>query len=124
MRAILEGVTYEMMVNVERLAEAGIAVEELRAVGGMSKSEAFLQLKADMMGRPIASLDTAEAGTLGVAMLAGVASGLYPDIGSAVSRLVRKKRIFEPDLAAHERYLERFGSYKRIYPAVKDILRA
>jgi xylulokinase len=122
-RAILEGVTYEMMVNVECLAEAGVAVEELRAVGGMSKSEAYLQLKADMMGRRISSLDVPEAGTLGVAILAGVASGLYPDIESAVGSLVHRKREFEPDMAMHARYLERFTSYKLMYPAVDDILR-
>ncbi len=122
-RAILEGVTYEMMVNVERLAEAGIAVDELRAVGGLSRSAAYLQLKADMMGRRISTLDVPEAGTLGVAMLAGVASGLFPSLGGAVASLVRKKRDFEPDMKAHARYMDRFGAYKRMYPAVKGILR-
>lgn len=122
-RAILEGVTFEMMVNVERLSEAGIAVEELRAVGGLSKSEAYLQLKSDMMGRPISALDVGEAGTLGVAILAGVACGLYPDARAAAGTLVHKRRVFEPDMRAHARYLERFGQYKRMYPAVKSILR-
>jgi xylulokinase len=122
LRAILEGVTYEMMVNVERLAEAGIAVTEIRAVGGLSKSAAYLQLKSDMMGRRISTLDVGEAGTLGVAILAGVASGMYPGVREAVDALVRKKRDFEPDMAAHERYMERFGAYKRVYPAVKYIL--
>jgi xylulokinase len=122
-RAILEGVTYEIMVNMERLEAAGIAVDELRAVGGLSKSAAFLQLKADMMGRSIIALDVGEAGTLGVAILAGVASGMFPSLGGAVSSLVRKKRQFEPDLGAHARYLERFEAYKRMYPAVKSILR-
>ncbi|MDP3176798.1 MAG: FGGY-family carbohydrate kinase, partial [Spirochaetaceae bacterium] len=122
-RAILEGVTYEMMVNVERLEDAGIAVDELRAVGGLSRSSAFLQLKADMMGRPIAALDVGEAGTLGVAMLAGIASGMFAGPEDAVSRLVRKRRSFEPDTTKHVRYMERFDAYKRMYPAVKDILR-
>jgi xylulokinase len=121
-RAILEGVTYEIMVNVERLAEAGIEVQELRAVGGMAKSEAYLQLKADMMGRPIGTLESAEAGTLGVAMLAGLASGLYPDLSTAVARTVRRGRVFEPDPAAHSRFQERFDAYKKLYPAVRGIL--
>lgn len=120
-RAILEGVTYEMMVNVERLVEAGIAVDELKAVGGLSKSAAYLQLKADMMGRRITTLDVAEAGTIGVAILAGVASGIYPGIREAVAALVRTKRDFEPDMARHERFMERFGAYKRMYSAVRQI---
>lgn len=122
-RAILEGVTYEMMVNVERLEEAGIAVDELRAVGGLSRSAAYLQLKADMMGRPIAALDAVEAGTLGVAILAGTASGMFASPEDAAKRLVRKRRVFEPDPAMHARYMERFDAYKRMYPAVKEILR-
>jgi Sugar (pentulose and hexulose) kinases len=124
LRAILEGVTYEMMVNVERLEEAGIAVSELRAVGGLAKSDRFLQLKADMMGRPLAALDGAEAGTLGVAMLAGVAAGLYPDLATAARSLPRTRRVFEPDMAAHGRYAERFEAYKRLYPAMREIARA
>jgi xylulokinase len=123
-RAILEGVTYEIMVNMERLAEAGIVIDELRAVGGLSKSSAFLQLKADMMGRRICALDVGEAGTLGVAMLAGMACGLFAGPGDAVARLVRKRREFEPDMNAHARYLERFDAYKRLYPAVREVLRA
>jgi xylulokinase len=121
-RAILEGVTFEMMVNLERLEEAGIAVDELRAAGGLAKSEAFLQLKSDMMGRPISALDAGEAGTMGVAMLAGAACGLFPSARAASSSLARVRRVFEPDMAARERYLERFELYKRMYPAVKGIL--
>lgn len=124
LRAILEGVTYEIMVNVERLEASGIAVQELRAVGGLSRSAAYLQLKSDMMGRPISVLDVAEAGTLGVAILAGTACGLYPDARSAAAALVREKRVFEPDMGAHERYMERFDAYKRMYPAIASILKA
>ncbi len=121
-RAILEGVTFEMMVNIERLAEAGIEVEELRAVGGLSKSKAFLQLKSDMMGRPISALDVGEAGTLGVAILAGVACGLYPDAKSAAAALVHERHLFEPDMRAHAKYMEQFEKYKRMYDAVKYVL--
>jgi xylulokinase len=121
LRAILEGVTYEMMVNVERLEEAGIAVSELRVAGGMARSDLFLQLKADMMGRPLAALDGVEAGTLGVALLAGVASGMFPDLASASRAFSRPRRVFEPEPASHARYAERFEDYKRLYPAVKSV---
>jgi xylulokinase len=122
-RAILEGVTFEMMLNLERLEEAGIKIEELRAAGGLSKSGTFLQLKSDMMGRPISALDVGEAGTLGVALLAGAACGLYPDARAGAKALVRTRQVFEPDMAAHAGYMERFEQYKRMYPAVKEILR-
>jgi xylulokinase len=120
-KAVLEGITFEMMVNVERLADAGVVVDELMAVGGLAKSDTFLQLKADMMGRKVTTLDISEAGTMGVAMLAGTAAGIYGNLEEAVARLVKKKRSFYPDPVLHAHYQERFATYRRIYPAVKGI---
>lgn len=120
-KAILEGITYEIMVNVEKLGESGIKIDELRVVGGLAKSDPFLQLKADMMGRKVSTLEISEAGTLGVAILAGTASGVYKDIEDAVQRLVKKKKEFYPDKKLHEIYMDKFQTYKRIYPAMKSI---
>ncbi len=46
-RAVVEGITYEMKLSLELLNEAGMPVEELRAIGGGAKSDRWLQLKAD-----------------------------------------------------------------------------
>ena len=121
-RGILEGMTFEIMVNVERLALAGVTVDELVAVGGLARSDAFLQLKADMMGKKVTTLHVSEAGTLGVAILAGTACGVYKDLDDAVEKLVRKKIVFYPDDRLHDQYLEKFETYKRMYPAVNSIL--
>lgn len=120
-KAILEGITFEMMVNMDRLEAAGIQVDELRAVGGLAKSEPFLQLKSDMMGRRIVTLEVTEAGTLGVAMLAGAAAGLYRSLDDAAARLVRVRRAFTPNPAVHAAYRERYALYQRMYGAVRDI---
>ncbi len=120
-KAVLEGITFEIMVNVEKLGEVGIKVDELRAVGGLAKSDPFLQLKADMMGRKVSTLQISEAGTLGVAILAGTASGFYKNTEEAVQKLVKKKKEFYPNEKLHEIYIDKFQTYKRIYPAVKSI---
>lgn len=120
-RAILEGITFEIMVNMECLEESGIRTNELRVVGGLAKSDSFLQLKADMMGKRITTLHISEAGTLGVAILAGTASGAYKTVEDAVRKLVKKKKEFYPDDKLHEIYMEKYIKYKRIYPAVKSI---
>lgn len=120
-KAILEGITYEIMVNVVRLREAGIDIDEFRVVGGLAKSDAYLQLKADMMGRKVTAMCVSEAGTLGVAILAGTASGMYKNIGEAVKNVVKIKKQFYPDKKNHEIYMEKFQTYKKIYPAVKSI---
>ena len=123
-KAILEGMTYEIMVNVERLAEAGIVVDDLVTVGGLAKSEPFLQLKATMMGKKVTTLHVSEAGTLGVAILAGTASGVYRSLEDGVEQLVRRKKVFYPDERLHEQYLDMFETYKRIYPAIRQIYRS
>lgn len=120
-KAILEGITFEMMINLERLDEVGIKADELRAVGGLAKSDDFLQLKADMMGKKVVSLNVSEAGTLGVAILAGTASGVYNSLDQAVDLLVKKKKEFYPDKKLNDIYNEKFETYKELYPAVKRI---
>jgi len=120
-KAILEGITFEIMVNVEKLEEAGINIDEMRAVGGLAKSEHYLQLKADIMGRKVTSMQVSEAGTLGVAILAGTASGVFGSIEEAVKSLVKTKKEFYPDKKLHEIYMEKFQTYKKIYPSVRRI---
>ncbi len=120
-KAILEGITYEMMINLEKLDIAGIKVDELIAVGGLAKSERYLQLKADMMGKKVVSLNTTEAGALGAAILAGVACGAYGSLGEAVNKLVKRRKEFHPNNDLNGIYAEKFETYKRIYPAVKNI---
>lgn len=121
-RAVLEGITYEMMVNMERLDESGVTIHELRAVGGLAHSDWFLQLKADMMGMEIISLNVPQAGTLGVAILAGVACGVYTSAEKAVEQLIKVNKRFTPDPKVHDRYMEKFARYKKMYSAIKTVL--
>ena len=120
-KAILEGVTFEMMENLDHLGRAGVAITELRATGGLARSEQMLQLKADMMGLPVRSLAVSEAGTLGVAILAGAACGVYASLEEGVDRLVKLRGSYLPDSGKHQCYQELFRTYRRIYPAVREI---
>jgi len=120
-KGLLEGITFEIMLNTERLAAAGVPIREILAVGGLSRSDTYLQLKATMMGKPVTTLEVAEAGTLGVIILAGTASGVFGSIDQAVNRLVRRKQTFQPDPALHDFYQERFAQYKKLYPALREI---
>jgi xylulokinase len=121
-KAILEGTTYEMMVNIECLSDAGIGIDSLHAVGGGSNSERWLQLKANMMGKEVMAMNVSEAGILGTAMMAGTAIGLFSDLSEAASILVKPRRTFWPDKDVHESYREKFDRYKKVYPAVKSVL--
>jgi len=68
-RAILEGVTFEMRYNLEKLDENGVHVERLFACGGGAKSSVWLQIKADILGCEIIPVKTDETGAMGSAIL-------------------------------------------------------
>lgn len=121
-KALLEGVTMEMRLNMELLEEAGVQVHELRLTGGGAKSPVWSQIKADILGHPISTLWVSEATSLGTAILAGVAVGEFRSVEEAAGRLVRVRETFEPDPGRHRQYAERFELYKELYPSLKDIL--
>jgi len=120
-KAALEGITYEMMLNIEKLGDAGAALSVLNAVGGGSRSDDWLQLKADMTGIPYRRIANTEGGVTGAAMLAFTALGKFKTLHDAAETFVKPGKLFEPDLKQTAAYKELFEKYKRIYPKVKEI---
>ncbi len=120
-RAIIEGITYEMKLNLFLMEQAGIEVNELRAIGGAAKSEKWLQLKADMFDRPVVRLAVSEAVCLGGAISAGVATGVYLSYEEATDQVVKKEKEFTPNPKRAAYYNERLGAYREIYPALKQV---
>jgi xylulokinase len=113
-KALMECLAFETKVNVDYWSGAGIVVEELRAVGGGARSADWLQVRADVLGRPVLTLETREAACLGAAILAGTAAGEYGSVSEGVRRTVRLGRGFQPDARTSALYAERYGTYRRV----------
>lgn len=122
-KAILEGLTFELRVNLDLLQEAGIAITELHAVGGGARSDLWLHLKADIGRIPLRVPQVTEAACLGAALLAGVAAGVYPDIKTALAQTVRFQQRIEPDPAQSAAYDQRYQLYRQLYPLLRDFQR-
>jgi xylulokinase len=122
-KAILEGLTYELRINLELLKKSGVKIKELHAVGGGAKSPLWLQLKADICRVPLRVPQVTEAACLGAAILAGVAAGVYPDFTTAVKNAVRLKRRVKPDKRDAAAYEKRYQLYKQLYPALINLSR-
>jgi len=120
-KAVLEGIAYEMRVNVEALARAGIAIERLHATGGGAKSGVWLQIKADVLGIPIDSLGDSEAGIIGSILLTGVAMGEFASLAEGAALLVKKLGTYLPDPARHAAYDECFQHYRMLYGATRRL---
>ncbi|MGD0724275.1 MAG: FGGY family carbohydrate kinase [Spirochaetia bacterium] len=123
LKGIMEGVVFYHKTVVDSVAEAGIALQELRAVGGGSKSDAWLQISADILGMPVVRAKVAEAGCLGAAILAGTGIGAFASLAEGVAAMVSLGERFEPEPDRQRVYRERHGRYRELWPLMKDYLR-
>jgi xylulokinase len=123
LKGILEGITFYLKECVESLAPTGIGIADFRVVGGGSQSDAWVQICADIMGRPFVRPRITEAGALGAAIIAGVGRGIFSSYEAGVERLVHLERTFEPDPRRQELYESRFRKYKQLWPLVEEYLR-
>jgi xylulokinase len=122
-KAMLDSVSYEIKLSLDAMEAAGIAVEELRAFGGGARSPLWLQVKADVYGKPVRAMDVAEAPCLGVAILAGATTGAFASVEEGLSRMVRAHRTCQPDPAMVERYQERYELFQQVYPTLAPLNR-
>jgi len=118
-QAVVEALAFEARVNLDSLARLDLPISELRAVGGGSRSETILELKATVLGRPIRTLQNPEAALLGAAILAQVALGQFSDIASACAECVKVERTIEPREDAAEEYAAAYDRYRQLYGALR-----
>lgn len=123
LKGILEGTTFYLKQCVDALPPTGIEIRDYRAVGGGSKADAWIQLCADILGRPFIRPRTTEAGALGAAIIAGVGKGVFSSYVSAVQSMVALDGTFEPDPHKTALYAERYAHYARLWPLLSDYLR-
>lgn len=121
-RACMEGVVYEMRLNYDALAGSGIRFEKLNATGGGARSKLWMQMKADVLNLPITALKTVDAGTVGSAMLTGVAIGLFRDLEDAARHMVQERETYYPRPEMHEQYMEIYKRYSDVYRAVRPLI--
>ncbi|MBT7455153.1 MAG: hypothetical protein HN796_14765, partial [Gemmatimonadetes bacterium] len=74
-QALMESIAYDHVTTLSLLAEEGVDVSRIRATGGGSRSAWWTQLKADLTNTRIEVAEQQESGTLGAAILAGLAIG-------------------------------------------------
>ena len=123
LKGILEGTTFYLKECVESLPPTGIEIADFRAVGGGSKSDAWIQICADIMGRPFVRPRITEAGTLGSAIIAGVGGGVFDSYEDGVEAMVRLEQGFEPNPQQQALYESRFENYRRLWPLMGEYLR-
>jgi xylulokinase len=116
LQALMESIAYDHVNTLALLREEGVDVARIRAVGGGSRSRWWTQLKADLTNVPIEVVEAQEAGTLGAAILAGVAAGIYEDLEQVSRSISGTSRIHTPDPTRAALHRERLAAYRGIVP--------
>ena len=119
-RAVMEGVGYSLLDCLNVISELGGRPDEIRLCGGGTNSALWRRMLTDIFGCECVTTNSTEAGALGAAILAGVASGTYHDVNSACERMIRVTERYTPDERNAEIYAERYPVYRGLYAALKD----
>ena len=113
-RAILESVAYEYAYYLKILTELlpELKLVEARVVGGGARSNAWNQIKADVLNVPYQRLMGNEFGAWGAAMIAGKAAGLIKDLAvHAEEAALLNGRPSLPSKINHEIYIPLIEKY-------------
>ena len=120
-KALMEGVSYEMLLNLNFLKDYMGEIKEIRATGGGATSDPWLQIKADILDNNITALSCKEVGAAGVAAIAGKAVGIYDELEKTVAKMAPVRKVFMPDKSKTQKYREIYNKYKNLYKAVKSL---
>ena len=109
-RSILEAIALTMKENVDAMCtELGIDLREIVVSGGGSISPLFMNIFADVFGVPASRNVGSSGASLGSAICAAVATGVYPDFATATAAMKQGRESFAPEpgeprrLPVHER---------------------
>lgn len=115
-RALLEGCSCELRLMVEAFdRDMSGGIRDLRLTGGGTKSAAFVQIMADVIGRPVTLLRTRECTVLGAAILGALGADEFPDIKTAVEAMVKVDSTTEPSQGLRGLYDDLFQLFKEAY---------
>ncbi|GHV28880.1 xylulokinase [Spirochaetia bacterium] len=120
-RAILEGICYELLVNIRNMEKAGTPIKRLKCIGGAARSDFYLQLKADITGKPVVKLRVEEAGCLGAALLAGLGAGCIKDVTAVLNTFTAEEKTFLPEEDTRQKYTGYFEKYQSLYGMSKTL---
>lgn len=119
-RAVMEGVVYSLKDCLEIIKEMGVDITEVRASGGGGKSRLWRQMQADVFGTDITTINSSEGPALGVALLAGVGTGIYGSVAEACDATIKVKSLQKADMALNAKYSKFYAIYGQLYKSLKQ----
>lgn len=118
-RAILEGVAFGLRDSFEILREMGLPITQVRASGGGARSTVWRQILADVSGYDHVTINVDEGPAFGVALLAGVGTGVWKSVPEACHATIEVVSNTPANPEAHRAYERYYALYRRLYQHLK-----
>lgn len=118
-RSTMEGVAYGLNDSLQLIKDQGVAIDEIRAIGGGAKSAVWQQIMADIFGYEISLLNVEEGPAFGAALIAGVGVGLYDSFEEVGESIIRVDRTIAPIAENVKKYQEYYSIYRDLYKSLK-----
>ena len=113
--AAIEGTALHTRVILDRMEQNGVAVRRVINAGGIpQKNEVLNQVYANVLGRPVL-VPAGSVVSLGSAIFAFLAAGVFPTVEQAQDKICPKYRTFQPDPAAKRIYDRLYSLFSKIY---------
>lgn len=120
-RAVMEGVAYHLRWICEAMEKTGFIIDGFNGIGGGCNSSVWVQIIADVTGRPLRVVENhMEAGAVGAALTVAVGLGIHPDM-DAVDDLIGIEKVVHPDLSNQTRYEDLYQIYRDLYTVLVPI---
>jgi xylulokinase len=120
-RAVLEGVTFNLRIIMDAFTAQGMTFDSMRLIGGGARGRFWNQMMADIYGVPVHRLAILEEATsMGAALAGGVGVGLYDDF-SMIEQMNRVVEVIEPDPETHRVYQSVYPVFDDIYTALEPV---
>lgn len=120
-KAALEGIAYSIDQHVRIMEENGIEVKKIMAVGGGTKNGPWLQIIADVLGKPVNTSRISMGAAYGDALMAALQAGFYED-WNALSRVTRAEHVYEPEQSASAYYHAHKELFSKLYEANQSFM--
>ncbi len=121
LRAVYEGIVFSHLYHFEKLLASREAPQSVRISGGASRSRVWVQIFADVLQLPVEVVKGAELGTLGAAICAGVAAGIYPSFEKAAGSMVEVAYTCQPDPGKKTVYEKKYTAYKLLVKQLEPV---
>ncbi len=120
-RAVLEGVAFALKASCEKLVSLGISPNTTATlIGGGAKSFLWQQIVADVLGITLNVTKSSDS-SLGSAMLAGLAVGVFKDAKEAVEKCIVVEKTITPCIENFKKYDEYYKNYVKVHDALAPL---